>query len=384
MESDFSEGTVHPDSLEPGQGDGAFPRLDIEFDERAGSIRVYDPRLFQAGKRAFCKRLLKAATSQSGISRAEIDLASASCQIEFSPRSHTPRSMADSFVRAVREASAGSTLTERIGWWRRRGGWSAMTAFRLPDGVSLWETFEVEPAQIRHRRPGLRGDRAWLSRLADTLADVEGVEACHISPWLRRISLDVCTDSPLSDRVLDTVEQALARLEATESLRTEPPAHALFTGGDGEVVVANGGKRLLYLALAGGSFAMTLVAVFVPGIPTVPCLLATSYFLTRSSPRLNERLRRTEVFGPILGEWERNRALSWSSKGKLIGLTVSIVLVSIALTPLSPIALVLILLISSASIHGIATIPVLAEEPRARPRLNGRLGGLYPMPYNGA
>jgi uncharacterized membrane protein YbaN (DUF454 family) len=374
MESGFFEDTVVPDRLNPGKGDAAFPSLDIEFDESAGSVRVYDPRLFQAARRGFCERLLKAASSQPRISRAHIDLASASCQIDFSAGSQTPRFMADSFVRAVREASAGSTLIDRLGWWRRRRGWCSMTAFRLPKGISLWETFEVEPAQIRHRRPGLTGDRARLSRVADTLADLEGVEACHISPWLRRVTIDVSPDSPLSDRVIDTVEQALASLEAAESPRVESPAYALSMGGDAAAAVATGGKRLLYLALAGGSFAMTLVAVVVPGIPTVPCLLATSYYLARSSPRLNERLRRTEFFGPVLREWEQNHALSWSSKGKLMGLTVTIFLVSIALAPLSPIALILILLISSASIQGIARIPVLAEEPRARLRLNGRPG----------
>ena len=77
----------------------------------------------------------------------------------------------------------------------------------------------------------------------------------------------------------------------------------------------------MYLALAGGSFAMTLVGLVVPGIPTVPFLLTTSYYLARSSRRLDERLRRTPLFGPILVEWERRHGLSRSSKLKLMGLT---------------------------------------------------------------
>ena len=35
---------------------------------------------------------------------------------------------------------------------------------------------------------------------------------------------------------------------------------------------------------------MTLVGLVVPGIPTVPFLLATSFYLARSSPSMNERL----------------------------------------------------------------------------------------------
>ncbi len=106
----------------------------------------------------------------------------------------------------------------------------------------------------------------------------------------------------------------------------------------------------MYLALAGGSFAMTLVGLVVPGIPTVPFLLTTSYYLARSSRRLDERLRRTPLFGPILVEWERRHGLSRTSKLKLVGLTLTIVVVTVALTPISPVALVVIVLISSLSI----------------------------------
>ena len=76
--------------------------------------------------------------------------------------------------------------------------------------------------------------------------------------------------------------------------------------------------------MAGGAFTLTLVGLVVPGVPSVPFLLATSYYLARSSPRLNERLRRTAFFGPILQEWEGHDALSLTSKGKLIGLTATI------------------------------------------------------------
>jgi uncharacterized membrane protein YbaN (DUF454 family) len=364
MEIGSPKAARHPDRLESVDGDGAFPSLDIEFDERAGSIRVYDPRLFQGKRRRFCERLLEAAARQAGIRKAEVDLPSSSCQIEFNGGSHTPRSMADSFVSVVRAASAGSSLIDKVRWWRRRGRWSTITAFRLPDGVSIWETFDREPAHIRLRRPSLAGDRTQLSRVADSLADLDGVEACRVSRWSRRITIDVSLDSPLSDRFLDTVEQAIACLKAADSLRNESPVHTLLARPTGDVVVATGTKRLMYMALGGGSLAMTLVALVVPGVPTVPFLLATSYFLARSSPRLDERLRRSAFLGPILSEWEQSHGLSWSSKGKLIGLTVSVVAVSVLLAPLSPIALVLLLLISSVSIHGIAQMPDLEYEPR--------------------
>ncbi len=352
-----------PDRISPDEGDGVSPCLDIEFDEREGLVRVYDPRLFQAGRRDFCERLLGAASRQPGIHKAEIDLASASCQIEFSPGSNAPRTMAEAFAYAVREASAGASWFDRISWWRRRGRWSTLTAFRLPDGVSVWETVAVEPSRIRLRRPGVAGDRARLSRLADTLADIEGVEACHVSPWFHRISIDAGLDSPLPDRFLDTVEQALGEIRAAGLTHSEL---RIYT--EPSVAVATSGwKRMVYLAMAGGSFAMTLVAVAVPGLPAAPFLLASSDYLARSSPRLDDRLRHAPFFGPILNDWELQRGLSRSSKEKLTGLTVAVVGVTILLAALTPVTLVLIVLISSASIYGIARMPDLA----AGPRLNG-------------
>ena len=118
--------------------------------------------------------------------------------------------------------------------------------------------------------------------------------------------------------------------------------------------------------MAGGAFAMTLVALVVPGIPTVPCLLATSYYLSRSSPRLNERLRHAPFFGPILQEWEHEGALSRFSKEKLTGLTLVIAGATFMFVVLSPITLVLIVVISSLSIYGIARMPDLAEARMAR------------------
>ena len=237
MELDSSNGGAVEHRFEPGQDDGAFPCLDIEFDESAGLVRIYDPRMFQAGRRDFCERLLKAASRQPGIRKAEVDLAAASCQIEFCPGWQTPRLMADSSDLAIREASPAPALWDRICWWRHRGAWSTFTAFRLPQGVSLWETFAVEPAQVRLRRSGIMGNRARLTRVADTVVDLDGVDACRVSPWSHCITIDVSLESPVADRFLETVEQALACLNAAELLGPEPPAAAPFVPAKGDVAV---------------------------------------------------------------------------------------------------------------------------------------------------
>ena len=72
------------------------------------------------------------------------------------------------------------------------------------------------------------------------------------------------------------------------------------------------------------------------------------------------------MFGPILQEWEGHGALSLTSKGKLIGLTATIVVVTVVLAPLTPLALSLILLISSLSVYGVARMPALTRDGQAR------------------
>jgi uncharacterized membrane protein YbaN (DUF454 family) len=119
------------------------------------------------------------------------------------------------------------------------------------------------------------------------------------------------------------------------------------------------------MALAGAAFPKTMARVAVPGIPTVPCLLETSFCLARSSPSMNALLRRTAFFGPILREWEGQGALSLTSKGKLLAMTGMIVIVAVVLAPLTPIALSVILVISSLSVYGVTRIPALTSDSQA-------------------
>ena len=85
---------------------------------------------------------------------------------------------------------------------------------------------------------------------------------------------------------------------------------------------------------------------------------------------MNDRLRRTSVFGPILDEWERHHGLSGSSKAKLMGLTAAIVVVTIAVTPLAPVVLVVVLILASLSMYGIARLPAAAVSSTAEEHLS--------------
>lgn len=341
------------------------PSLDVEIDAEIGTLRVFDPRLFRNGRRVFCERLLQAAAAQFGVRRADVDLTGSSCVVEFDWPEITPELMAQTFVKAVRDAS-GSPTDEDLPRWRRPRDWSSLAALNLAGESSLWEVQEEEPGSLQLRRHGLTGDRRRLARLADQLAEVAGVEHCRVSTWSPVIRIQRRVDGPSAVALLEEVERFLRSETVDRWLATPSIAKLSSSSGDAIPLVA-GWKRLTYLALAGGSFTLTLVGLVVPGVPTVPFLMATGYYLARSSPALNDRLRRAAFFGPILREAETHGELSLTSKGKLTALTAVTVAATIVILPITPLMLIIILGMSSLTIHGIARVPTLHEVPQPKP-----------------
>ena len=145
------------------------------------------------------------------------------------------------------------------------------------------------------------------------------------------------------------------------------PLASLAVAASPSVPVVRGLRRFRYLMLAAGSFALTFVAIMVPGLPTVPFLLATSYYLARSSPRLDTKLMHTVFFGPILEEWEHHGGLSRRSKAKLIGMSLTIFGISISITSLSPVTFPLVVVLFAISVTEIVRMPSITGPLNADP-----------------
>ncbi len=74
-------------------------------------------------------------------------------------------------------------------------------------------------------------------------------------------------------------------------------------------------RPLMWLA---GWLALLLgiVGIFLPGLPTVPFVLLAAGCWSRSSPRFHRWLSEHHYFGPMVRNWERNRAIPF--KGKVL------------------------------------------------------------------
>ena len=59
-------------------------------------------------------------------------------------------------------------------------------------------------------------------------------------------------------------------------------------------------QRALYASLGCACIGLGALGTVVPGLPTTVFLIAASYLLTRSSPRLERRLREHRRLGPFL------------------------------------------------------------------------------------
>ena len=131
----------------------------------------------------------------------------------------------------------------------------------------------------------------------------------------------------------------------------------------GEVVIG-GVRRMVNLAAAGGCFVMSIVGFVTPGIPTVPFVLATGYFLARSSPKLHQRFRRSRFFGQMVSDYEDHGGLRWSTKFKLILFTIGLMVVTIVIAGATLPLLIVVGAMGTLGIFVLGRIPTVKGNPR--------------------
>ena len=268
------------------------------MDAKAGTLRVNDVRLITKERRAFCRRLVHAVAGRPGVTKTTIDLATACCRVEFAPGTADLHTMAGVFADSVREASTAAVDGDGTPWWQPSTNWVALTAYPLPGQVSLWETLEASIGRIRVRHQGLYGDFERLSRVALALSRLDTVETCKAIPWSHRLTIDFRPENGVADWFLDQAERSFEDLLADDAEQARSmPLLAESPGSGGLIPVADGPAGCFTSRWALAALVMTVVGLIVPGIPTVPFLLLSSYGFARSSPRINRWLRESAILG---------------------------------------------------------------------------------------
>jgi hypothetical protein len=73
-------------------------------------------------------------------------------------------------------------------------------------------------------------------------------------------------------------------------------------------------RRWLWLLLAWVALMLGLLGVILPGLPTTPFVLLAAFAAARGSNALHRWLHAHPRFGPLIGDWEREGAVSLRAK----------------------------------------------------------------------
>jgi uncharacterized membrane protein YbaN (DUF454 family) len=128
-------------------------------------------------------------------------------------------------------------------------------------------------------------------------------------------------------------------------------------------------RRAFHLCVASACVTLGIAGAILPGLPATPFLLLASYCLAQSSPRLNERLHRCCFIGQILHDWQQQRGVQRVAKAQAIGTIIFCVMVTIAFSSLSAIALAFIVVAASGGVLVICLLPVAKPSATAERHL---------------
>lgn len=95
--------------------------------------------------------------------------------------------------------------------------------------------------------------------------------------------------------------------------------------------VSNRVRRVIF-GVSGVLFVgLAVLGAFLPLLPTTPFLLLASYCFVRSVPQWNDRLLKSQLFGPLLRDWQNHRGVRLHVKMTAI----SVMLVTMTASALS-------------------------------------------------
>lgn len=73
-------------------------------------------------------------------------------------------------------------------------------------------------------------------------------------------------------------------------------------------------RKIIYILVGCISIVLGVIGIFVPGLPTTPFLLLSSWLFYKSSKRMHDALHRSRWLGPYLRRFQERQGVSWKTK----------------------------------------------------------------------
>lgn len=87
-------------------------------------------------------------------------------------------------------------------------------------------------------------------------------------------------------------------------------------------------KRVGLIVVGFVCLALGAIGIFVPLLPTTPLILVAAFAFANSSETLHQWLLDHNVFGPLIDNWRRHRAISRNAKIMSVVSMVAILVIS--------------------------------------------------------
>ncbi|MEH6593161.1 MAG: YbaN family protein [Halioglobus sp.] len=78
-------------------------------------------------------------------------------------------------------------------------------------------------------------------------------------------------------------------------------------------------KKTVYISIGFLFLGLAILGALLPVVPSTPFLLLAAWFFARSSEKWHQRLLNSQLFGPIIRNWEASRCIS--CRTKLVSIT---------------------------------------------------------------
>ncbi len=165
-------------------------------------------------------------------------------------------------------------------------------------------------------------------------------------------------DSQSQKPISEETQDSGTKVERIALDAIHPPF--LDTLKETSVPTVTGIRKVVYLFLAFVFFVLGALGVALPVLPTTPFLLLTSYFLIRTSPRLNQALLRSPVLGQVLKDWQQDGGVRLSVKIHAISIVLIIVLATLYFSPISVALKTILVVLASIGILVVIRLPRLS------------------------